>query len=145
MYQSRENCISIILHPSPHLSAALEILLYFLHLPSHSFGLRILKYIYIYWFIWLHCVLVAACRIFLVVGCKLSCSMGDLTPWRGIEPVSWEHGFLATGLSGKSLGVRILKYWISVVVQWWRLRASREYGFNPSSEKFCMLCGAAKK
>ena len=47
MYQSRENFISTVLHPSPLLSAALKILLYFLHLPSHSFGLRIFKNIYL--------------------------------------------------------------------------------------------------
>ena len=43
-----------------------------------SFLQCILFYYYKYIFIWLHPVLVAACRIF-------SCSMGDLVPWPGME------------------------------------------------------------
>ena len=75
---------------------------------------------FIYLFIWLCRVLVAACRLLcscgaralecagsVVVACELSCPVacGFLVPWPGIEPTSpaLEGGFLTTGPRGKSV------------------------------------------
>ena len=63
------------------------------------------KYLFIYLF-WLHQVLVAACRIFLVAARGLlSCGMRDLVPRQGIEPGPPAFGaqsLLPTGPAGKS-------------------------------------------
>ena len=70
-------------------------------------------YLFIYLFIWLHWVLLAACKIFFaaceifVAACgifscgrrTLSCSMWDLVPWPGIKPGS------------PALGVWSLSHW----------------------------------
>ena len=67
--------------------------------------------IFIYLFIWLCWVLVAAGGIFVVVcgiftvACGIfSCSMRALVPWAGIEPgpLHWEYGVLNAGPPGKS-------------------------------------------
>ena len=41
-------------------------------------------------------------KIIYLAGPGLSCSMWDLVPWPGREPLHWEHGVLATGLPWKS-------------------------------------------
>ena len=62
-----------------------------------------LKFIYL--FIWLHLILVAALGIFSCSIQTCRCSMQDLAPWPGIKPghLHWEWGGLATGPPGKSL------------------------------------------
>ena len=62
-------------------------------------------FIFIYLFIWLHQVLVAACGIFLatcgIFNCGMWTLMQDLVPWPGIEP--WPP----------ALGAQSLSHWIT--------------------------------
>ena len=55
-------------------------------------------------FIWLHRVLLAACRIFFSCGMRtLGCGMWDLVPDQGLnpDPLPWEYRVLATGPPGE--------------------------------------------
>ena len=68
----------------------------------------------LYLFIWLHRVVVAACRIFFFF--VLVAARGILLPQPGIEPrppnagpLHWEHSILATGPKGKSHKTKCLK------------------------------------
>ena len=91
-------------------------------------------FIFIYLFIWLLQVLVAAHRIFDlpavahgVFSCSvqtLSCAMWDRVPWPGIKPspLHWEGRLLATGPpSGKSL-VQLHFWKILFLIDDWTLR-----------------------
>ena len=66
-------------------------------------GAFFFKKIFMYSFIWLHPVLVAAISSIFVAGRGLFCGgMWDLVPWSGIEPRPWAlgDGVLAAGLPG---------------------------------------------